>query len=121
MGTVATHNRRPAPSSMIVERAVNSGQPINLFAYLRLKEFASSIRVKPHTLVLDITMDPLAFRWPVKGQSITLCATDETIEHARRWARALISDGAELVALCTTSGQLSFHRQPPAEVPVEAA
>jgi hypothetical protein len=106
---------------MNVERAIAAGEPLNIFAYLRLKDFAQSIKHKPHTLVLDITMDPLAFKWPVKGQSITLCATDETLEHARRWARALAADGAELVALCTTSGKLSFYKRLTEELPSEAA
>lgn len=120
-GATATHNRRSAPGSMSIERAVSAGESLNLFAYLRLKEFKDVIRVKRHTLVLDITMDPMAFVWPVKGQSITLCATEETIEHARRWARALIADGADLVALCTTTGRAAFYRQPPPETHDETA
>lgn len=82
---------RPFPGARAWDRS-------NPWVYLGTLAGTKLARARRGALVAPLDADPMSFTWPAHGLEITLIGDDTKRELSLRVARALLRDGAKLVA-----------------------
>lgn len=94
---------RPFPGGRSLDRS-------NPWIYVASVQGTRKAKARRGALICPTDVDPMAFRWPVDGLGVMVVTDDDKTDQARRLARALIRDGANLVA-CVAPNWNSYYRQ----------
>lgn len=96
-------NRRTLPGAVSINR-------LNPRVFIGDLLGSKIARCYPGAVVVPIDADPSLWRYPFAGLEITLVSAPESRSFADRVARALINDGATLVAACDPEGPIRIFR-----------
>jgi hypothetical protein len=94
---------RPFPGA----RAWDTSNP---WLFLGTIAGAKRARARRGSLVCPLDADPMSFSWPAAGLSIMVVGDDQKIQESMRLTRALLRDGARLVACVLAPSGRSYLR-----------